>query len=107
MTDYNQRKSLPSLELDVALYQHYLDDSNLTDKQKLELLQTLWTVITEFIFLGFGVSSTQLIQDRCGQSEELSTENVKTHPVEVDSVSQGEAFRPIAIPPQPQAIQPK
>jgi hypothetical protein len=96
--DHNQPKSIPSLELDVALYQQYLDGSNLTDAQKQELLHALWTVITEFIFLGFGVNSTQLIQDRWGQDEELSTTNVKSLPVEVDSTSQGEAFKPIATP---------
>jgi hypothetical protein len=31
----------PTLTLDVDLYQHYLDNSDLTDAQKQELLETL------------------------------------------------------------------
>ncbi|MDX2085738.1 MAG: hypothetical protein SFZ03_10175 [Candidatus Melainabacteria bacterium] len=85
-----------ALTLDVVLYQRYLENTHLDDLQKQELLQALWSVISEFIFLGFGLNSTQLIQDPCGQGEELSTENVKTHPVDVDSMSQGKAFEPFA-----------
>jgi hypothetical protein len=85
-----------ALTLDVALYQRYLENTHLDDLQKQELLQALWSVISEFIFLGFGVNSMQLIQDPCGQGEELSTTNLKSHPVAVDSVSQGKAFEPFA-----------
>jgi hypothetical protein len=100
MTDKNETQSLPTptlptLTLDVALYQHYLDDSDLSDAQKQELLETLWTLICEFVFLGFGVSSTQLIQDRCGQDHKLSTTNLKTPSIALDSLSQGAVFDPL------------
>jgi hypothetical protein len=39
----------PTLTLDVDLYQHYLDNSDLTDAQKQELLETLWSIVCEFV----------------------------------------------------------
>lgn len=75
----------PILTLDVALYEHYLENSNLTDEQKQELLETLWNLICEFVFLGFGVTSTQLAQDSCGQGNALSTTNAETPSVALDS----------------------
>jgi hypothetical protein len=97
MTENNQSNSLPILTLDMELYEKYLMDSNLTDAQKQELLETFWNLICEFVLLGFGITSTQqVIQDPCGQREELSTENIKTNLIAVDSTSQGKAFGPFA-----------
>ena len=45
----------PTLTFDVEEFQHHLDGSNLTDAEKEELLKTLWEMICEFVFLGFGV----------------------------------------------------
>jgi len=51
MTDFIK----PTLTFDIEEFQHHLDGSNLTDAEKEELLKTLWEIICEFVFLGFGV----------------------------------------------------
>jgi hypothetical protein len=55
----NQPNTPPTLTLDVDLYQHYLDNSDLTDEQKKELLETLWNVVCSFVQLGFNVHPMQ------------------------------------------------
>ena len=60
--------SLPTFTLDVEKYEHYLEESNLTDKQKEEFLQTLWIIICEFVSLGFGVHPLQQAMEApCGK----------------------------------------
>lgn len=56
--------SRPTLTIDTNLYQHYLDNADLTEEQKQELLQTLWSIICEFVMLGFNVHPVQQILQR-------------------------------------------
>lgn len=51
------------LTLDVALYEQYLAESGLTEEQKREFLETLWTIIVGFVDLGFGIHPVQQAQD--------------------------------------------
>jgi hypothetical protein len=63
----------PTLTLDVDLYQHYLDNSDLTEEQKQELLETLWNIICEFVRLGYGVHPLQkMLPENCGKTSENS-----------------------------------
>jgi hypothetical protein len=57
----------PVLAVDVAKYQAYLDDSGLTDQQKQEFLQALWSVVVTFVELGFEVHP---LQEVCGQDSQ-------------------------------------
>lgn len=57
----------PTLSIDVNLYQHYLDNSDLTDEQKTELLETLWGIICEFVQMGFNVHPVQQAQHSSGK----------------------------------------
>ena len=61
--------SRPVLTLDVALYEHMLADSDLTEDQKREFLETLWSIIVGFVDLGFGIDPVGLA---CGQNPETS-----------------------------------
>jgi len=58
----------PTLSVDVALYQSYLDDTGLSDAQKEELLHTLWSIVWSFVDLGFDVHP---LQEACGQNDEI------------------------------------
>lgn len=58
------------IEVDYERYEHLLDDPNLTEDQKRELLQTLWSVVVEFVSLGFGVHPLQQAQKPCGEPQE-------------------------------------
>lgn len=54
----------PALTLDVSLYEKYLEDTNLTDEQKKEFLETLWSLVVSFVDLGFDIHP---IQQACGE----------------------------------------
>ncbi len=43
------------LTLDYERYAPYLDDADLSEEQKREYLQALWSVVCSFVALGFGV----------------------------------------------------
>lgn len=51
--------SRPTLTLDVAAYQSFLDDAGISEDQKQELLETIWSILTSCIELGFGVHPLQ------------------------------------------------
>ncbi|QAX31059.1 hypothetical protein [Leisingera sp. NJS204] len=57
----------PSLEIDTAKYQAYLDDPSLTNAQKEEIMQALWSIIVAFVDLGFGVHPAQEV---CGKHQQ-------------------------------------
>ena len=77
-TAETERNARPALTLDVALYQQYLDDADLSEAEKREFLETLWSVIVGFVDLGFGVHPLQqaapdLCDDElCGQVAEMA-----------------------------------
>lgn len=49
----------PVITLDVSLFEEYLADSSLTDDQKREFLEVLWSIIVGFVDLGFGIHPVQ------------------------------------------------
>lgn len=44
----------PSLKCDYDQYAACLEDCDLTDEQKREFLEAMWTIISAFVDLGFG-----------------------------------------------------
>ncbi len=58
--------SRPTLTLDVDRYQSYLDDPALTPERRHEMLQTIWSILTAFIDLGFDVAP----EETCGEPAE-------------------------------------
>lgn len=59
----------PVVTVDYKRYAHLLEDSDLTEEQKVQLLQALWTIIVEFVSLGFGVHPLQQVKDACGKPD--------------------------------------
>lgn len=51
------------VEIDVMRYQHLLDDPDLTDEQKRVFLEALWSIMIDFVDLGFGVHPMQEVTD--------------------------------------------
>jgi translation elongation factor EF-1beta len=72
----------PIITVNVEKYQVFLDDSGLSEKQKEEFLQALWTIIVAFVDLGFGVHP---LQEVCGQNENTGIQRVKDAFDEVES----------------------
>ncbi|MDP3332348.1 MAG: hypothetical protein Q8Q57_06935 [Methylotenera sp.] len=62
-------------------YLSYVDDPHLTDAQKTEFLQTLWTIMSSFVDLGFGVDSVMPIleQKALEAGEDALEESIPTH----------------------------
>ena len=65
-------RSPPVITVDYEKYEHFLEDSDLSEEQKREFLQTLWEVICTFVSLGFGVHPVQQAQNACGKAEETA-----------------------------------
>ena len=54
----------PSLTIDWQAYAAMLEESDWSDAQKRELIETLWSIVVAFVDLGFGVHPAQ---QACGQ----------------------------------------
>ncbi|UWQ25389.1 hypothetical protein K3553_02670 [Leisingera aquaemixtae] len=64
----------PPLTVDVEKYQAYLDGADMTEAQKQEFLQALWSIIVSFVELGFGVHP---LQEACGKTLEIGASGAK------------------------------
>ncbi len=64
----------PIVTVDVEKYQSFLDESDLTDEQKEEFLNAIWSIVVSFVELGFGVHP---LQEVCGQNSEDSSQRPK------------------------------
>jgi hypothetical protein len=50
-----------TLQFDAGKYRAHVDDLDLTEEQKAELLGTLWWIMATFVDLGFRVDSVQCL----------------------------------------------
>ena len=73
----NTAVNTKALTLDVALYQHYLDNSDLSDEDKHEFLHALWNLVCEFVMLGFEVHPLQQIPENACGKDAVSTGNTE------------------------------
>jgi hypothetical protein len=65
--------SAPALSLDWELFGTYLEASDLTDAQKREFIETLWSLVVNFVDLGLGLHPLQLIAgNSCEQRAEIA-----------------------------------
>lgn len=76
--------SPPGLSLDIALYERTLEDADLSPAQKREILQALWSIVTEFVLLGFGVHPVHQAREVCGKHEPKSPKPAITAPDRVN-----------------------
>lgn len=53
----------PTLSIDWELYGQFLEDSNLTDDEKIEVIESLWEIVVSAVDLGFGISSESRIDE--------------------------------------------
>ena len=81
LEDASQPLSLRPLQFDAAKYLDYVEDPHLTEAQKIEFLQTLWTIMASFVDLGFGVDSVMpILEGRALESgQDALQETIPTH----------------------------
>jgi len=64
--------SRQALTLDVSAYEHYLENADLSEDQKREFLEALWSLIVGFFDLGFKIHPLQqATSEGCGQNSEI------------------------------------
>ena len=68
-----EQAGIASLAIDYAAYEEYLANSDLSDEQKQEFLDCLWSIIVSFVDLGFGVHPLQQADEACGQELDLTS----------------------------------
>lgn len=90
------RAARPSVEIDIARYQGYLDDTSLDDDQKEEMIKALWVIMTAFVDLGFGVHPAQEV---CGQVPELVADEADTDSNKIKPDTLNETFNALARAP--------
>lgn len=47
------------VSVDLATYQSYLDETDLSEEDKRALIEVLWSIIASFVEMGFGVHPVQ------------------------------------------------
>jgi hypothetical protein len=57
-----------ALTFDATRYYKYVEDFDLTEEQKVELLKTLFSIMSAFVEIGFGVDSVQRLFPALGAS---------------------------------------
>lgn len=73
----NALSEKPAVTIDWRLYAEHLDDSDLTDDQKREFIETLWSIVLGFIDLGYNIHPLQQVDaqpanhDACDQNDEI------------------------------------
>ncbi|MET3600107.1 hypothetical protein [Martelella mangrovi] len=55
------------IEIDFDRYQHFLDESDMSEAQKQAFLSMLWSIMLGFVDLGFGIHPMQQV---CGEDTE-------------------------------------
>lgn len=73
----------PVITVDYDLYAHYLEDTDLSEDEKREFLQTLWNIVCEFVAMGFGVNPVQQAKESCGKPSETALNTPLSGPDEV------------------------
>ena len=66
---------------DPEKYRCYLEDTELSEDQQIEYLKVLWSIMTTFVELGFGVDSIQLLEakDSHATRAETTGEEIGSH----------------------------
>ncbi|WP_299724856.1 hypothetical protein [uncultured Tateyamaria sp.] len=62
-----EKAPMKSVGIDVEKYQAYLDDPDLSDEEREQLVLLIWQIMMAFVDLGFGVHP---VQQACGQVPE-------------------------------------
>ncbi|MBG6211354.1 hypothetical protein IWQ49_006038 [Labrenzia sp. EL_126] len=65
------------LEIDTEKYQRYLDESDLTPAQKQQVIEALWSIVVNFVELGFGVHPVQQVTENHKETSDFDQDDVE------------------------------
>lgn len=68
-SDSTEGSSRLALTVDWDKYANYLDNSDLAESEKREFLEALWSIVVNFVDLGFQINPVQQV---CGQELQIS-----------------------------------
>ena len=66
-TPLNTSADRPIITLDYDLYAHYLEDSDLSEAEKREFIETMWGFIVDLMSIGYEIHPVQQAQEACGK----------------------------------------
>ena len=84
-TDTGSRRAAPVLTIDYAHYDRYLEESGLSEEEKRQFLDAMWSIIVEFVAMGFAVHPAQATQEACGKPARSRTNPPESGPDRVQS----------------------
>lgn len=67
--EFNPETAPPSLTIDWDAYLPFFEDEDISEADKHELIEALWSIVINFVDLGFGVHP---IQQACGKDISLA-----------------------------------
>lgn len=65
--EFNPETAPPSLTIDWDAYLPLFEDEDISEAEKRELIEALWSIVVSFVDLGFGVHP---VQQACGQDDD-------------------------------------
>lgn len=83
----------PALTIDWALYETYLEDSDLSEEDKRAFIEALWSIMVRFVDMGFRLSP---VQEICGEISPLDALTGKAASDMVRSKDTNNAFEKAA-----------
>ena len=67
--EFNPETAPPRLTIDWDAYLLFFESEDISEEQKREMIEALWTIMVSFVDLGFGIHPVQQV---CGQDVSLS-----------------------------------
>lgn len=67
--EFNPETAPPRLEIDWDAYLPYFEDEDISEADKQELIEALWSIVVGFVDMGFGVHPVQQV---CGKDVSLA-----------------------------------
>lgn len=65
-------QTLPVVRIDYEKYERLLEGADITEEDRREFIETMWSIICEFVALGFGVHPVQQAQKTCGKDANIT-----------------------------------
>lgn len=93
-SNFNSETAPPTLTIDWDAYLPFFEDEDISEADKHEMIEALWSIVVNFVDLGFGVHP---VQQACGQAvslAELPKTDVLELPLSTEPKSQSKASNP-------------